>query len=254
MNITPLSARGHATSEALDLLLMESLPSEARAQLERHLGDCHVCQSALSELKADQQHFNRFVYPRTVQAVEASGDRRGTPWLRWMPAVGLAGLALVAVAVLNVGQNDEQQPYIGVKGPGSKASVGAPELEVFARRPNGAVFSVTPGATLKVGDQLRFAVNPKDFTHVLVVSVDGASQFSVYVPFDGAQAAQVIQEKKQELPGAVELDETVGREKLVAVFAKRSVTAKEVATALSMPGQPVIGGAVIEVLEFVKER
>ena len=163
-----------------------------------------------------------------------------------MPILGVAA-ALAVVATTGPGTQTEDDVYVGIKG-------GQPTLEVFAVRGAGGSFAVSSGVTLQPKDKIRFVVNPAGAKYLLVASRDGAGLFSVYHPF-GAQQSQPVTgaKSKLELPGAVELDATLGAERLVAAFSEEPLTAEQVEAALKAdPKHPRLPGVRFVTTEFVK--
>jgi hypothetical protein len=60
------------------------------------------------------------------------------------------------------------------------------------------VTKVKDGDRLAAGDALRFVLSPTGLPYVLIASVDGAAQTSVYYPFQGEASAEVDSKR----PGA----------------------------------------------------
>ncbi len=247
---------GHLSQETLDLLQLEGLDAAKAADAQQHLGGCASCQGRFAELQKDAQHFEQFVFARSLPKVEAKLEKRplfafaGARWL--VPALGLASAAaLVAVfSVTGGGTETEDEVYIGVKG------MEPPGLAVVALRGGSQRFEVRKGSTMKPGDKLRFVVNPGKDQYVMIASRDGAGAFTVYYPFNGQTSAPVSGlpgGNRLELPGAVELDDTLGEERLVAIFSEKPVQASDVDAALrASPSDPKVSGARAVLLTFTK--
>ncbi len=251
------NARGHLSSETLDLLSLAALDAAQASSAQAHLEACSVCHSRWREVNEDKQRFEQFVFARTLPKVEAAVGRRESKWagvnLRWlMPALGLVTVAVAAFVVHAALSNSpaDDAPYLGVKG-------GQPLFEVFALREEGHPFAVKPGQTLHPKDRIRFVVNPAGAKYVLVASRDAKGVFTVYHPF-GALASEAVPPgevaRKIELSSTVELDETAGPERVVAVFSDVPVNARDVEGALAAnPGAPSVSNARVVSVEFVKE-
>ena len=255
-----MNARGHLSSETIDLLLMSALNGERQNEAKAHLDGCPLCQKRWTELNEDKARFEQFVFPRTLAKLEARlaapslMDRLRAGWKMLVPAAVGVVAASLAMAVW-VGGKDRTQTeddvYIGIKGNAV--------LEVIASRPDpstgsGGQFPVKPGTVLKPKDKIRFVVNGAGAKYVLIASRDGAGAFTVYHPFGAAQSGQVAP-GRVEIPGSVELDEVTGSERLVAVFSDAPVAADEVKAALDLsPTDPKIEKAKVVSWEFVKAK
>lgn len=248
------ATHGHLSQETLDLLQLKALDAAKAGDAQKHLDGCSSCQGRFGELEKDAQHFEQFVFARSLPKVEAKLSKpalfsfAGARWL--LPALGLASAAaLVMVFSVNGGGTEtEDEVYIGRKG-------NPVELAVFAQRA-GTQLQVKKGTTMKPGDKLRFVVNPGKDQYVMIASRDGAGAFNVYYPFNGQTSAAVSGlpgGNRVELPGAVELDDTLGEERLVAVFSEKPVQASDVDAALrANPNEPKVAGARAVLLTFTK--
>lgn len=246
-----MNERGHLSAETIDLLMLASLPPPDVDRAKEHLSGCSSCQARWSELEEDKARFEQYVFPRTVSRIEERAharsllERLGERWRVLLPALGLAAAALVAVVATPWAA--EEEPYLGVKGGGAA-------MEVVAHS-GGGQFAVKSGARLRPKDRIRFVVEPAGAKYLLIASKDGQGNVTVYHPYDGRQSA-AVGPGRQELPGAIELDEVLGPERLLAIFSDAPLSADEVKQALSKSaGVPVIPGAKSQLtLDFVKER
>lgn len=248
----PLLSRGHLSSEAIDLLLLAALSPPEANEAKQHLDGCDDCRTRWRELNDDKQRFEQFVFARTLPKVEArvAKDRQGFfarfKFQLLIPVLGVAAAAAL-VATMGPGTQTEDDVYVGIKG-------GQPTLEVFAVRGAGGVFPVTAGVTLQPKDRIGFMVNTAGAKYLMVASRDGAGVFSVYHPY-GAQQSQPVaaMKAKMELPTKVELDETLGAERVVAVLSDEPVTAAQVEAAIKAdPKNPRLPGVRFVTTEFVK--
>ena len=95
-------------------------------------------------------------------------------------------------------------------------------------------------------------MQPAGAKYLLVGSRDGAGAFSVYHPF-GAQQSQPVAGAKVELPGSVELDGTLGEERVVAAFSDEPITAAQLEAAVKAdPKAPRLPGVRFVSTGFVK--
>jgi hypothetical protein len=258
----PLLSRGHLSSEAIDLLLLAALSAPEATEAQAHLDGCDDCRARWKELNEDKQRFEQFVFARTLPKVEARVARERSvfggdsffarfKFQLLLPVLGVAA-AVALVMTMGPGTQTEDDVYVGIKG--GKAAGAQPSLEVFAVRGSGGVFQVAAGAKLQPKDRIGFMVNTAGAKYLMVASRDGAGVFSVYHPFGAQQSEPVSQTKsKVELPTKVELDETLGSERVVAVLSDEPVTAQQVEEALKAdPQNPKLPGVRFVTTEFVK--
>lgn len=247
-----MNARGHLSSETIDLLLLSALTAPETNDAKQHLDGCEDCRTRWRELNEDKQRFEQFVFARTLPKVEARvAAERGGFLSRFklkflVPAMVLAAAAAGVVFTTGPGTQTEDDAYVGIKG--------QPTFELFAKRGQSGVFPVGPEVALHPGDRIGFMINPAGSKYLLVASQDGAGVFSVYHPF-GAQVSQPLADVKAklELPGSVELDATLGAERVVAVFSEEPLKAEEIEAALKASTQhPKLPGARFVVREFHK--
>lgn len=253
--MTATNARGHLSSETIDLLLLSALASSEANEAKAHLDDCSLCKQRWLELNEDSQKFKQYVFARTLPQVEARlSESRPGFFERFklqllLPALGVATAAALALTfAAGPGTQTEDDIYIGVKGL-------EPTFEVFAQREAGASFAVKADTALKPKDKLRFVVTPGQAKYVLVASVDGKGTFSVYHPFGAAESEKLTGQvpRRLELGSTVELDDTMGTEKLVVVLSDAPVKAEAVKAALlTSPAAPKLEGARVLTREFVK--
>jgi len=157
----------------------------------------------LDRMRAEDEDFHRYIFPRTLDAVVASQTRLQAA-LRWWPAaVALAALVLAVAWPASPGDD-----YLGLKG-------GALGLWVYTLDGAGAVVRVADGARVPADASLRFQVKPSRPCHLWLVSVDGAGQVSRLYPATG-EAAQLAA-AAQALPGGATLDGQAGPERVLAL-------------------------------------
>jgi hypothetical protein len=76
--------------------------------------------------------------------------------------------------------------------------------------------------------------------YVLIASVDGAGQASVYYPFHGQASAKVDPKGTVSVPGSIVLDSTPGPERIFVIHSEKPILAQTVREALARIGA---GGA-----------
>ena len=245
-----MNARGHLSSEDIDLLLLQALSAPEADAAHAHIGGCASCKKRWDELNEDKQRFEQFVMPRTLSKVEerVKGGQGFFSFLnlpRWVPAALTAALIVgvtTTITIKRVSGSTPDENYIGIKG--------GPGLEVFAERA-GKQFPVKTGAALQPKDKVRFVVNSAGSKFVLIASRDGAGNFTVYYPYNGLESAPLA---GRELPGSIELDEVTGKEWLVAVFSDAPVKAAAVKTLMDGAREKGIEGARVVDLRFDKVK
>jgi hypothetical protein len=120
---------------------------------------------------------------------------------------------------------------IGIKGR-------APGLQVYARRhgpgTEGAeVTKVEDGDRLAAGDALRFVLPATGLPYVLIASVDGAAQTSVYYPYRGEASAEVDRKGTVSVPGSIVLDQAPGPERIFVIHSEKPISASMARAALA---------------------
>lgn len=253
--MTVTNARGHLSSETIDLLLLSALSADETNQAKAHLDDCGLCKQRWLELNEDSQKFKQYVFARTLPQVEARVKASQQGFFErfklqfLLPTLGLATAAALALTFsAGPGTQTEDDVYIGVKGHEST-------FEVFAQREQGGSFTVKGDTKLKPKDRIRFVVAPGQAKYVLVASVDGKGAFSVYHPFGSSESEPIAGQvpRRLELGSTVELDDTLGTERLLVVLSDAPVKAEAVKAAVAAnPGAPKVEGAKVLTREFVK--
>lgn len=166
----------------------------------------------VARLEATEAHFRAAVFPRTVDAVVAALQPEPRRWWlpSWRPVFAAAGLATaVVVAVLVSGGP------AGVDEPGLRFK-GAVGLEVFGHRAD-ATFRVGDGAELRRGDRLKFRVLAPDQGWIAVFSVEDGGRVTPFHPAGSGEPMRVGPAPWL-TPDSIELDDSVGPERVIVVF------------------------------------
>jgi hypothetical protein len=181
-------------------LRLEAHLLDARASgLTPHLEACAGCQARLRRMEAEGEHFSRFVFPATVDAVvDAARPARRTNWFAAFVPAAAAAAAGFLIFLSPAPPSD----YVGLKGD-------ALGLTVFLGAPDGAI-AVADGARIPATSALRFQVRSATPCRLWIVSVDGAGQVSRLYPPWGDEGAEVGSAKP--LPGGAVLDGRPGPE------------------------------------------
>jgi hypothetical protein len=221
MNPARDNALGCPSDFGLDRLRLGELAGSGdEAETLAHLRQCLDCSRRLRELGEPPTPMDlEAVWRRVRRGIV----RQALGWLlepapRWFLLAG--GVA----AVLALTWRSPAPPDIVIKG-------GPWRLGVIARTDAGRTFAATPGSPLSAGDRLRFEVSttwPRGFA--AVISLDSAGVVSPLVPAAG-QAAEVRGGRRLLLDAAVELDETLGPERILLVGCPRAIPVADVVAA-----------------------
>lgn len=209
----------------LDRLYAGELPPSAAKELQAHVAKCAQCPQRMA---ARQAGFDAFpdVDPRPLLAgihrrIEAEQEAKVRRFsLAKLLAILTPVSAAAAVAVfLMIGRSTHtDQPDRAMT-----REKGGLALHVFRQVGEGSA-EVISGDTFRPGDRIRFVVdlNRPGLINVLGVESGGA----LYVAWPQGQGSSSVlygEGKGQALPGAVVLDDSVGREMLYLVSCPQSV-------------------------------
>jgi len=212
----------HPSALRLDALALGGLSDGERRELEAHLAACARCRLEASTSAASRTEFERGAYGDALRSVRKRLQPARSWWRRLVPTSAALVVAAATVLVVLKMPHATVEPAYGIKG--------GPSLHLYGRR-DGKVFPVQPGAKLRAGDQLRFAVANQPAGYLMIASVDGAGRGSIYFPFDGQRSARV-ESPNAELPGSVILDEVAGPERLFALWSDEPLAATKVLSSL----------------------
>lgn len=233
MNIDQIDR--HLTVLDFDELDLEPGAPEPRRRIEAHARRCVACAERRTAHAALVAQFRASVLPRTVEVVAARRrDRSRRGFWAWL-AVPVAA----AVLLLITGRH-RAGPPLGEGADSSLGVKGGALFEVFARRAGAGldtdgptVVRVRDGMRLAPGDALRFVLFPSGLPYVLIASVDGAGQVSIYYPFHGEESALASGQGAISVPGSIVLDAAPGPERLFVIYSARALRASAVRAALA---------------------
>src|SRR5512139_1521309 len=97
-----------------DLALEAHLLDPAASRLGGHLAACPSCSARLAAMERQGEDFRRFVYPATVEKVEAAAGRPRRRFL-WLLAPAPVLAAALAVVLLRPAPGPDEG-YLGLKG------------------------------------------------------------------------------------------------------------------------------------------
>ncbi len=243
---------------ALDAFELEGRP--AVHPLRQHLAACPRCQERMEERDQARETFRREVYPLTVEAVVAAGAGAPAPSARrasWIFRWALGGAAAMALVLVGLWIGwPRPDPAAGGGRAGLHGIKGPPAIQVFVKRGE-RVFEVREGEPLRPKDRIRFVVSLPQPGYLRVLSLNGDDATSFYPP-PGAAPVR-LPAGRQELPGATELDDGAGPERLWVVFSDEPLSVEEARVRVRRrlagegPASPDRPGLYLRLMEFPKE-
>ncbi len=184
----------------LDRWVAGELSETAVAEAQTHVDGCAACAERKRIFSEAQQDF-----AETAPALVAPKAKR-TPWLWAGPVTGLAVAAAAALWF---------QPTETVR------SKGGFDLGFYVQSGD-SVRQGETGEKLLPGDQVRFEYTSETPVHLTILSTDGAGVISTYYPVsDSTELAAGVQVS---LPGAIQLDATLGVETVVGIACAEPVS------------------------------
>jgi len=197
---TPLSWNACLSALRLDRWMMGELDSTDAESVGTHVGACAACSTALAGIRGVREEVHTLPLPAVLVR---------SPVRRRLPRPVVAGLGLALAASLLLMVRSEVGDRVRRKGPGLGLAMYV-QHGTHVRR-------ASPGESVSPGDAVRFAVSTPVPAFVAVLSLDPSGRASVYFP-EGPQAAQVPAGTEVPLPLGTRLDETIGEERLLALF------------------------------------
>jgi hypothetical protein len=200
----------------------ELAASPEEAPLIAHIEACPGCRQRHAELAAAElpSGSSEPIWSRALAAGKVDGLSPKKLWRspsqRWV-APALAGVALAAAVFVAIRR---PEPDTLTKG-------GDWQIGVIAKTREGSLLRIDPGAPLVPGDRLRFEV----FTNwpkadIALVMLDSAGNVSQLAP-TGARSLSISGGRRVVLDDAVELDGTLGPERIVLVACARPLQVLE---------------------------
>ncbi|WP_437587258.1 DUF4384 domain-containing protein [Sorangium sp. So ce1000] len=108
---------------------------------------------------------------------------------------------------------------------------GAERIGFYVKR-GGSVLPGGAGERLHPGDAIQFTYSSTEARYLVILSVDGASQASVYYP-SGPVAARIEPGREVLLPQSTVLDETLGTERIFGLFCSEALAVEPLRAALA---------------------
>ena len=247
----------HPSRQAWDRFCLEEASAQERTRLQLHLSECVRCQSSVQLIRLEQSAFAQslprlaFLHAISTQTTPslAVGHGGGLGWLRWggwLGSVGACGLLLLWLGSVGdpkeIGKSEplgseaapfsKKRPIIRHDGELWRKKGGGPLLEVFLSR-KGVQALARSGASFYAGDQLGFRYQGAGYGFLTLVLVDAKGAVSWLYPSSAAPSIPIAAQGR--LQDAVELDSSLGQERIIAFFAQRPLSAKRILAALPFP-------------------
>ena len=210
--------------------LGELAPAD-QAALDAHASGCPHCEARLAERRSLLENISPAERNRMLRHILGAGAAAKAPAPWWRRIFGDWGLspAFAAAAALVVGV-----VYVGNRaGPSSdEADIlrtkGSMSLSVYRER-SGEVEIARSGERMQKGDRLRFGIEVPKAGHIMIVGVEAEGSYYVCHPASGSgRSSEVAAGRTEALPGAIELDDSIGRESLHLVHCPEAFTLDDV--------------------------
>jgi len=219
----------------LDRWMMGELAPTDAESVRSHVTTCAACSTAVAGMRGVREEMRALPLPIVLAA---------PPRRRWRPRAAAGALGLVLAACLVLG--------LRAQFPGARSKGQGPALGMYVQH-GGEVRRAGPGDLVAAGDAVRFSVTLPSPAYVAVLSIDPVGRASVYFP-EGKLAAPVPAGTDVPLPLGTRLDDTLGEERLLALFCSTAIELEPVRLALqaSRDAAPVPEGCQGARWRFVK--
>lgn len=235
----------------LDEWLAGELSPSDRERCEQHVQQCSACQARKHAIEQANAAYLAgapdFSALSKLTGAPPSNVRRITPkrssW-RWLATPLLAACAALAFVALRPSDN----PSAGA----TTRSKGGPRLGYYVKRGESVQRGQSSDA-VHPGDALRFVYSADQAYFLAIFSAD-AHGVGVYFP-SGPKAERVAAGQEVALDFSVALDDTLGREKVTALFCPETFQIEPVQSALSSGGSlpPALASCLTAGFELNKQ-
>jgi len=249
-----------------DLLIDEALTSElpmaTRDELERHMAQCSRCRSHWDDIVREREAFLsnapsfEALAAKVARTARLPASARTGPWLAGFGAALAATAAIVLILARYPAQPVvpaavEQDARTSSQQATTIRSKGGPHIGFFIKS-DARVSDGQSGAIVHPGDRLRFTYSSDTSRYLALFNLD-AKQASVYYP-NGANARRVAAGRDVALDFSIELDQTIGREKIFAVFCEAPFKLEPMRIALADNRKMEQRlGCTVDTIQLVKE-
>jgi hypothetical protein len=207
--VKPMKSNACLSDLALDRHRAGELSPEREHDAELHLRGCLDCRERRRSMDAVSQAYLADARSEQTLTRLRRSSRRPASRVSARLLATLAIAAAIGLSLLPIQRESE-----------SLRSKGALRFGFFVKRGE-RVFRGTDGERLRPGDQLRFTVQPARTGHVAILSLDSRGVVDVYYPAVGAPIQVAPREQETALAAAVELDASLGEERIYALLCER---------------------------------
>ncbi len=221
----------HLSEWRANLYLAGELEEAERLEVEAHLEECEQCRQYVERLRAFDAALVSSSMPGWLERMpesEAASQAslphrpanrrvRGAAVGRWMSAA--AAIAAVVLAVWwfrpapgTPGATEEQGPDVVRVKSGGKLG-----FKVYVQKPDGAQL-VSPQDEVHPGDKIGFRVLAEESQHIMIVGRDERGSGYLCYPQSGRSAQIQTPGQWETLGQAMELDNVLGSEHIVALM------------------------------------
>lgn len=226
----------------LDQLHQGELLETVSARLLEHVNGCAACSARMASRKAGWAEIAD-VDPRPLLAgirrrldEEPAAQGRRSLWGKLAFILAPIAAAATVLAIVSLGTRSTPLP------PGNGDSLGVREKGGIAlkvhRFASGGSQRVLSGERFVPGDRLRFVVDLPAAGHVNVLGVESSGSLYLAWPIEKGTATLRQAGSNQELPGAVVLDSSLGRETMYLVYCPQTVGVPSEICKTAGPGAP----------------
>lgn len=247
-----------------DLLIDEAISGDlsiqAQGEIERHITECNRCRNRWNDIERERAAFLsnapnfEALAEKVVRAEKQRAKNRTASWLTGL-AAATAAVVLFVLARQPIQPIATEQTDRGAMINDNRAtetrSKGSPHVGFYIK--HGVTISEgRSGAVVYPGDQLRFTYSSDTPRYLALFNLD-AKRISVYFPSD-KQAKRVVAGLEVALDFSVELDETIGSERVFAVFCDTPFPIESVRQTLTNSRETTeLPGCWIDTIQLTKE-
>ena len=248
----------------------------ARVAVENAVKECSGCAERLALLSKGFEQFTQLdaeqmlsqiskategaVFPRQIaQALNETAPKNGqesvlSRILSWLTKPFLVPVMVGAAALIVYVTRAPEAPHGASPQAIEQADLGGVRIkgqaifEVYRARA-GQIDTPSTGSSFKAGDRIRFSIKTQNKSFVMILGREASQTVYTAFPMDSEQA-QPVEIGRTDLPGSLELDDSVGKETLAAVICKKPFKRSDVTWHLDKA--PVI--ADCQVALFVMDK